>query len=483
MQSTNNADSASVDSASDNSVSLDSISSNDAPIAQLPNTQPRPVIIIGSGMAGYTLARELRKLTTSLPIVMVCQDSGDSYAKPTLSNAYAQNKLADSIANASAAKMAETLNLTLLNFHQVTDINAAEQVIVVRSLVNEASQITLAYRDLVLATGAHSRLLPNIAVNHQTIFAVNHLDEYKSFQQRLNTLKSQKSAPVKVAIIGAGLIGCEFANDLIGQNTGNQTADITVALFDKAALPLAQQLPSEAGIMLQDALTQSGVTFYLGTDITRITTNLNKNITTTIDTSDNATVTISFDKDNQSQTFEADIVLIAIGLVANTELAASANIAIASSQHINPTATHLPRTVQQGIKVDAYLATSAKHIYAIGDCANVMGSYMPYVMPLMNQAKALAKTLADPNMAPTKVVYPAMPVAIKTPSLPLVVLPVSGQYSDDQLYWQTTLTTDGMVMTAHPKDDTNSILGFVLAGREAAKQRLTLTKQVADWLS
>ena len=466
MQSTNNVDSA----------ILDSISSNDA---QLSNTEPQPVIIIGSGMAGYTLARELRKLTTSLPIVMVCQDSGDSYAKPTLSNAYAQNKLADSIANASAAKMAETLNLTLLNFHQVTDINADEQVIVVRSLVNQASETTLAYRDLVLATGAHSRLLPNIAVNHQTIFAVNHLDEYKSFQQRLNTLKSQKSAPVKVAIIGAGLIGCEFANDLIGQNTGNQTADITVAVFDKAARPLAQQLPSEAGIMLQDALTQSGVAFYLGTDITSITTNVNTNI----DTSDNATVTISFDKDKQSQTFEADIVLIAIGLVANTDLAASANIAIASSQHINPTITHLPRTVQQGIKVDAYLATSAKHIYAIGDCANVMGSYMPYVMPLMNQAKALAKTLADPNMAPTKVAYPAMPVAIKTPSLPLVVLPVSGQYSDDQLYWQTTPTTDGMVMTAHPKDDSNSILGFVLAGKEAAKQRLTLTKQVADWLS
>ena len=479
MQSTNNADNASVDSASDNSVSLDSISSNDAPIAQLPNTQPQPVIIIGSGMAGYTLARELRKLTTSLPIVMVCQDSGDSYAKPTLSNAYAQNKLADSIANASAAKMAETLNLTLLNFHQVTDINADEQFIVVRSLVNEASQTTLAYRDLVLATGAHSRLLPNLAVNHQTIFAVNHLDEYKSFQQRLNTLKSQKSAPVKVAIIGAGLIGCEFANDLIGQNPANPTADITVAVFDKAARPLAQQLPSQASIMLQDALTQSGVTFYLGTDITSITTNVNTNN----DTNDNATVTISFDRDKQSQTFEADIVLIAIGLVANTDLAASANIAIASSQHINPTITHLPRTVQQGIKVDAYLATSAKHIYAIGDCANVMGSYMPYVMPLMNQAKALAKTLADPNMAPTKVAYPAMPVAIKTPSLPLVVLPVPGQYSDDQLYWQTTQTTDGMVMTAHPKDDSNSILGFVLAGKEAAKQRLTLTKQVADWLS
>ena len=65
MQSTNNVDSA----------ILDSISSNDA---QLSNTEPQPVIINVSGMECNTLARELRKLKNGLHIVMVCQDSGDS---------------------------------------------------------------------------------------------------------------------------------------------------------------------------------------------------------------------------------------------------------------------------------------------------------------------------------------------------------------------------------------------------------------------
>lgn len=435
-----------------------------------------PVVIIGAGMAGYTLARELRKLANTLPIVMVCQDSGDSYAKPTLSNAFAQNKLADTIANADVKKMAETLNLTILNFHQVVQINTDEKSLVVRPLLSQAPEQIVKYRDLVLATGAHPRLLPTIDIDYHTIFAVNHLDEYKCFQQRLTELITQKAdnettRPIKVVIIGAGLIGCEFANDLISQNGNTQTHKLNVAVFDQAALPLSQQLPSQAGKMLQDALTQAGVEFYLGTAIKSVHTH------------ENSAVTISYEKDNQSHTFMADIVLVAIGLVANTALPVAADIEVATPERMPSHMTHLPRTAQQGIKVDQFLKTSADHVYALGDCANVMGSYMPYVMPLMNQAKALAKTLADSNAPPTQVTYPAMPVAIKTPSLPLVVLPVSAQYSDDQIAWQTTPTADGMVMTAHPMDDANTILGFVLAGKEAGKQRLTLAKQVADWLA
>ena len=441
----------------------------------LPHCDQQPVVIIGSGMAGYTLARELRKLNTELPLVMVCQDSGDSYAKPTLSNAFAQNKIAHAIANADAKKMADTLNLTILNFHHVSQINTDEKTIVMRSVLSQEEK-TLAYRDLVVATGAHSRELPSLNIDQKMVFAVNHLDEYKAFQRRLTALMAQKAEitnaePIRVAIIGAGLIGCEFANDLISQTLAVEANKLNVAVFDKAQLPLAQQLPSQAGAMLQDALTNAGVEFYLGSDIH------------SVEADDNAAVTISYAKDNEPKTFIADIVLVAIGLVANTQLAAAAHIEIATPEYIAPSTTHLPRTAQQGIKVDEFLKTSAEHVYAIGDCANVMGSYMPYVMPLMNQAKALAKTLADTNVPPTKVSYPAMPVAIKTPSLPLVVLPVSAQYSDEHIAWQTVPTLDGMVMTAHPKGDSDTLLGFVLAGKEAGKQRLSLAKQVADWLA
>ena len=48
-----------------------------------------PIVIIGSGMAGYTLAREFRKLNPEQELVMICADDAVNYAKPTLSNAFA----------------------------------------------------------------------------------------------------------------------------------------------------------------------------------------------------------------------------------------------------------------------------------------------------------------------------------------------------------------------------------------------------------
>ena len=436
-----------------------------------------PVIIIRSGMAGYTLARELRKLSQQ-PIVMVCQDSGASYAKPTLSNAFAQGKMAEAIANADATKMAETLGLTIYNFYHVSHLDVETQTITIHPVLAADKQQVLAYRDLVLATGASPSSLPNLIIDQKTVFAVNHLDDYIAFQQAIKQLIAQKAGLVRVAIIGAGLIGCEFANDLMSQS---QTAahGLKVAVFDKAAVPLALQLPTSAGKMLQSALSEAGVDCYLNAVIEQIHTRASAQ---TASISAHPVIEIGYCIDDQPNCYEADIVLVATGLVANTRLAEAANITTAN--HSSATVlSHLPRTAQQGICVDNYLQTSAPHVYAIGDCANVMGSYMPYVMPLMNQAKALAKTLADPTAPPTSVGYPAMPVAIKTPSLPLVVLPVSGQYPDAQITWQTHPTADGMVMTAHPIHDPASLLGFVLVGKEAGKQRLSLAKQVADWLN
>ena len=47
----------------------------------------QPVVIVGTGIAGYTVARELRKLDSQVPIVMISRDNGSFYSKPMLSNA------------------------------------------------------------------------------------------------------------------------------------------------------------------------------------------------------------------------------------------------------------------------------------------------------------------------------------------------------------------------------------------------------------
>ena len=432
---------------------------------------PSPVIIIGSGMAGYTLARELRKLNAELPITLICRDNGDSYAKPTLSNAFAQNKAAENIANATSEQMAETLNLTVMNFYHVGHIDPQQKTVTVHPVLAADKQQILPYRQLVLATGANPRLLPDITVDNKQIFAVNHLDEYKKFQQTIHELLA-KQASVKVGIIGAGLIGCEFANDLLSKNTND---NLTIQVFDNATLPLANQLPQPAGRALQHALEQGGVKFELGVMIDRITA-YDKAVEITLKDSDGK------NSDGNTLTHTVDVVLIAIGLVANTTLAESADIKVAHLSDDVVACTQLPRTAKQGILVNEFLQTSQPDIYAIGDCANVAGSFMPYVMPLMNQAKALAKTLADLAQPPTAVSYPAMPVAIKTPSLPLVVLPVSARYLAEQINWQNTPTEDGMILSATAIDNPDKLLGFVLVGKEAGKQRMTLVKQVDNWL-
>ena len=84
-----------------------------------------PIVIIGSGMAGYAIAREFRKLNAEQELVMICADDAANYAKPTLSNAYTGKKAPEQIALGDAAKMSAQLNMTILNHTWVKSIESA----------------------------------------------------------------------------------------------------------------------------------------------------------------------------------------------------------------------------------------------------------------------------------------------------------------------------------------------------------------------
>jgi rubredoxin-NAD+ reductase len=124
------------------------------------------------------------------------------------------------------------------------------------------------------------------------------------------------------------------------------------------------------------------------------------------------------------------------------------------------------------VVVNQQLNSNLAHIYALGDCAEVNGHLLPYVMPIMQQARALAKTLSGDC---TAVHYPAMPVAVKTPAAPLTVLPAP---VDVAVTWSSETFDDGMIAKA--TDDAGVLRGFVLLGATAGKQRMALTKLVPD---
>lgn len=122
-----------------------------------------------------------------------------------------------------------------------------------------------------------------------------------------------------------------------------------------------------------------------------------------------------------------------------------------------------------GIRTDRLLRTSEPDIYALGDCAEVDGLVLPYVIPITHGARALAKTLLG---EPTEVLYPAMPVVVKTPACPAVVCPPPAPGGD----WSVSADADG-VKALHRGPDGESTDGFVLFGAHV-KERMALAAQL-----
>ncbi|MBU0915026.1 MAG: FAD-dependent oxidoreductase [Gammaproteobacteria bacterium] len=385
------------------------------------------VVIVGSGLAGYNVARELRKADAEVPIVVVSRDEAGFYSKPMLSNALAGKKTAASLVTKSAEKMADEVKLRVLARTSVTKLDTAA-----RTLTLSSGEV-LPYRDLVLALGADPIRLPLEGDAAGTVLSVNDLDDFARFAEALDTAGPGGQPVKRVAILGAGLIGCEFANDLLHR-------EVQPTVLDLAERVLPRLLPPQASARLQAKLEAGGASFRFGTGVTAVNLGANGLVLTLSDGSQ----------------LETDLVLSAIGLKPRTHLAADAGLA-----------------VNRGIVVDRHLATSVPHVHAVGDCAEVAGHLLPYVLPLMGQARALAATLAG---KPTEVSYPAMPVVVKTPAWPTVVCPPAG---DAQGEWEVTETEEAIEARFMAGEQ---LLGFVLQGKATA-QRQALAAQTPALLA
>jgi rubredoxin-NAD+ reductase len=336
-----------------------------------------PVIIIGAGLAGYQLAREFRKLDKTIPLTIITRDSGGFYSKPMLSNAFAQGKSAQQLITQTSEQMAVQLAATILPGTSVLGIDTQERTV-------RTDQGNFSYSELVLAVGAQSIRLPIPGNAAPSVLTVNHVDDYGAFRALVGS--SAHGQATRVAILGAGLIGCEFADDLSG-------AGHIVTLIDPNSLPLASLAAPALSRGLHRALSSKGVQMRLGTTAV------------SIDRGDQLTrVTLA-----DGSVVEANLVLSAVGLRPDCTLAAAAGL-----------------TVNRGIVVNAMGASSDEHVFALGDCAEyTVGDagathIMPYIAPLMSAARAIARTLAG---TPCPIDLKPSAVMVKTPSFPLALVP------------------------------------------------------------
>jgi rubredoxin-NAD+ reductase len=378
------------------------------------------VVIIGTGLAGYNLAKEFRKVDSETSLTMITSDDGANYSKPMLSTGFTKQKTAAELVIANVGTMADQLKCTLRTFTQVTAINTQAQTVHIGDEV-------IPYSKLILALGADVINVPVAGDTEGNVFSINDLIDYAKFREVLEGKK-------RVLIMGAGLIGCEFANDL--SNGGYH-----VELVAPCEWVLPTMLPEKPARAVENGLRSLGVVFHFGPTLS----NLKK-------VSDGLEATLS-----NGDVVKTDIVISAIGLRPRTALAKTAGL-----------------DVSRGIKVNRLLETSAKNVYALGDCAEVDGHVLLYVLPLMAAARALAQTL---NNKPTPVAYPAMPVGVKTPITPLTFHPPIGGNEGQWEYEE-----EGNNVRAYFKNANGELRGFVLTG-EATNDKAKLTKELPAILS
>jgi rubredoxin-NAD+ reductase len=380
----------------------------------------KKVVIIGSGLAGYTVARQLRQLEPNIKLHMLSADGGAFYSKPLLSTALVKQKTPQALMMMSADKMRAQLAMQIDTHTQVLQINPQDKSI-------QTQNETVHYDALILALGANTPKPPLAGDATDQLLHVNDVYQYDHFRQQLADKKH-------VTLLGAGLVGCEFANDL-------SLSGYHVSAIDAAKHVISHLLPKPVSQGLEQALSAQGVELYLKSQVTTVNHH-QKRLRVTLD---------------NGQYIDTDLVLSAIGLRPQLALAQAAGL-----------------KTQRGIVVNRYLQSSDPAIFALGDCAEVEGLLLPYVAPISHAAKAIAHTLTKDT--PLAVSYPAMPMVIKTTCYPITAC-FKPPFMQDN--WTIEKSDQGVRALNH--DANGELQGFVLSQGHNT-ERMALLAQMSAWL-
>jgi rubredoxin-NAD+ reductase len=319
------------------------------------------VVIIGAGKAGWQAAQALRGLNKDISISIVTACAGDLYEKPMISVAVAKHIDAKSLIKETGVEAAARLGVNLYaNTHAIGLSPQTNQLRTTRG--------TFKFGHLIIAQGSKPICMPNIGL--KDCWHVNHVESYTKLRAAIQDTHS------KIAIIGAGLIGCELSNDLA-------MAGHDIELIDLSSLPLGRLLPDLASKKLLQAWGSLPIQFHGGVKVDGIA-------------SENAKKKINL---SSGDILEVDHIVMAIGLKTEPDLVKNAKLDWNNGLAVNP------KTLQ----------SSAPNIYGLGDCISIDGEASRYIEPILRQADVIAKQICGQKDFHYE--NRALPIRVKTSSL------------------------------------------------------------------
>ncbi|MFJ6077975.1 NAD(P)/FAD-dependent oxidoreductase [Pseudarthrobacter sp. NPDC092419] len=305
------------------------------------------IVIIGGGQAGVQLADSLRNEGYQGSIDLFADESHLPYQRPPLSKDFMSD---DDSAMPLPLRAGTFFTERTVQFHPGTRILTVDRA---QCTVTASDGRTVPYTSLVFATGARNREMTIPGTDLNGIHYLRTLDDAKALQ-------SAMAATTRVVVVGAGFIGLEFA-----ASARQRGLDVTVLEF--APRPMARVLSPSMSAYFTEAHTGNGINLRLGEGVSSFTEKDGK-ITGAVGTG--------------GIEYPADLVVIGVGVLPNTELAEQAGL-----------------EVNNGIVVDSCLRTADPHIFALGDCSNYPNIHtrsrlrLESVQNAIDQARALAKTL------------------------------------------------------------------------------------------
>lgn len=314
------------------------------------------IVIVGSGIAGITLAEELRKLAPSFRVRVLTHETHGYYARPMLSHGFSKADVEQKIVvRTPQALRAE--GIELIDGVWVTRIERERQRVVARRGTDEA---LLPYDRLVLALGSDAFIPPPLQKFAVPLHVVNSFDDLIILRRLRSEIQARGETP-RWAIIGGGLIGCEVTSDLA-------LAGDRVTLFHALDRLMERQLTAADSERLLTHFRDRSVEVVLTAAVDHIGKHGSR---------------IEIHTGGQSYG-DYHAVIATCGFKPRTDLAAAAGLAC-----------------ERGIRVDAFLATTDPAIHAIGDVAELPnGLIYAYIPPIRSQAFWLAQFLSLGNGEP-----------------------------------------------------------------------------------
>lgn len=310
------------------------------------------IVIVGSVAAGTSVGAKARRNTEDAEIVIYDRDAHISYSGCGLPY-YVGGEVAEigTLAPRDSAWFAKRYNIDIRTRHEVTSVDAADRTLTVKDLATGES-FTDTYDILVLATGVTS-IRPDIpGVDVQGVFTVRNPSDAVAIREHVET-----RGVTSAVVVGAGFIGLEMAEQLVGRGIATTVVE--------RMLQVMPPLDSDMAHRVAESLRANGVDLRLGSTVSAIE-------------GDPASGVVL----ESGERIEAGLVIMAVGIRPNTELARQAGVAIGASG---------------AIAVDERMATNVPGTYAVGDVAESFSviTGQPVWHPLGSTANKMGRIAGD----------------------------------------------------------------------------------------